>query len=75
MTWKRPKKSSKCAQISQKAAKNKDFLAEKKLSLQNLFPLVEQNNIQVFPVIIKADNFGSAEVLGLTPEPPQPGKA
>ena len=48
---------------TQKAAKNKDFLAEKKLSLQNLFTLVEQDKIQTFPVIVKADNFGSAEVL------------
>ncbi|HSQ34405.1 MAG TPA: translation initiation factor IF-2, partial [Candidatus Binatia bacterium] len=53
-------------QISLKAAKSKDFLAEKRLSLQNLFQMVEQNVIQVFPVIVKADNFGSAEVLGLT---------
>ncbi|MCX6555888.1 MAG: translation initiation factor IF-2 [Candidatus Aminicenantes bacterium] len=53
-------------QISLKAAKSKDFLAEKRLSLQNLFQLVEQNVVQVFPVIVKADNFGSAEVLGLT---------
>ena len=50
-------------QVTQKAAKNKDFLADKKLSLQNLFTLVEQDKIQTFPVIVKADNFGSAEVL------------
>jgi translation initiation factor IF-2 len=50
-------------QVTQKAAKNKDFLTEKKLSLQNLFQMVEQDHIQVFPVIVKADNFGSAEVL------------
>ncbi len=49
--------------VTQKAAKNKDFLADKKLSLQNLFTLVEQDKIQTFPVIVKADNFGSAEVL------------
>lgn len=60
------KKVIEMRQISQKAAKSKDFLAEKRLSLQNLFQLVEQNIIQVFPVIVKADNFGSAEVLGLT---------
>jgi translation initiation factor IF-2 len=51
-------------QIIQKTAKSKDFLAEKKLSLQNLFQMVEQDKIQAFPVIVKADNFGSAEVLG-----------
>jgi translation initiation factor IF-2 len=60
------KKVIQMRQISQKAAKSKDFLAEKRLSLQNLFQLVEQNIVQVFPVIVKADNFGSAEVLGLT---------
>jgi len=58
------KKIIEMRQINQKASKNKDFLAEKKLSLQNLFTLVEQDKIQVFPVIVKADNFGSAEVLG-----------
>jgi len=60
------KKVVEMRQINQKAAKSKDFLAEKRLSLQNLFQMVEQNIIQVFPVIVKADNFGSAEVLGLT---------
>ncbi len=60
------KKVIEMRQISLKAAKSKDFLAEKRLSLQNLFQMVEQNVIQVFPVIVKADNFGSAEVLGLT---------
>jgi len=49
--------------VTQKAAKNKDFLTEKKASLQNLFQMVEQNKILTFPVIVKADNFGSAEVL------------
>ena len=57
------KKIIEMRQVTQKAAKNKDFLAEKKLSLQNLFTLVEQEKIQEFPVIVKADNFGSAEVL------------
>ena len=58
------KKIIEMRQINQKASKNKDFLAEKKLSLQNLFQMVEQEKIQAFPVIVKADNFGSAEVLG-----------
>jgi translation initiation factor IF-2 len=57
------KKIIEMRQVTQKAAKNKDFLADKKLSLQNLFTLVEQEKIQDFPVIVKADNFGSAEVL------------
>ncbi len=57
------KKIIEMRQMTQKAAKNKDFLAEKKLSLQNLFQMVEQDKIQTFPVIVKADNFGSAEVL------------
>ena len=50
-------------QASQKAAKSKDFMAEKKVSLQNLFQMVEQDKVKTFPVIVKADNFGSAEVL------------
>jgi translation initiation factor IF-2 len=49
--------------VTKKAAKNKDFLTDKKLSLQNLFQMVEEDKIQTFPVIVKADNFGSAEVL------------
>jgi translation initiation factor IF-2 len=49
--------------LTQKTAKNKGFLDEKKLSLQNLFQMVEQDKIQTFPVIVKADNYGSAEVL------------
>jgi translation initiation factor IF-2 len=57
------KKVIEMRQATQKAAKSKDFLAEKKLSLQNLFQMVEQDKIQTFPVILKADNFGSAEVL------------
>jgi translation initiation factor IF-2 len=57
------KKIIEMRQVTQKADKNKDFLAEKKLSLQNLFQMVEQDKVQNFPVIVKADNFGSAEVL------------
>ncbi len=57
------KKVIEMRQSAQKAAKNKDFLAEKKISLQNLFQLVEQDKVKTFPVIVKADNFGSAEVL------------
>ena len=50
-------------QATQKAAKSKDFMAEKKISLQNLFQLVEQDEVKTFPLIVKADNFGSTEVL------------
>jgi len=50
-------------QIKEKDARTKDILTEKKMSFQNLFQLLEQNKIDVFPVIIKADNFGSSEVL------------
>ena len=50
-------------QATQKAAKNRDFMAEKKISLQNLFQLVEQDVVKTFPLIVKADNFGSTEVL------------
>jgi len=57
------KKIIEMRQVSQKAAKNKDFLAEKKVSLQNLFQMVEEDKVKSFPVIVKADNFGSAEVL------------
>ena len=57
------KKIIEMRQAALKAAKNKDVMAEKKISLQNLFQMVEQDKIQDFPVIVKADNFGSAEVL------------
>ena len=57
------KKIIEMRQAALKAAKNKDVMAEKKISLQNLFQMVEQDKVQDFPVIVKADNFGSAEVL------------
>ncbi len=57
------KKIIEMRQAALKAAKNKDVMAEKKISLQNLFQMVEQDQVQDFPVIVKADNFGSAEVL------------
>jgi translation initiation factor IF-2 len=50
-------------QATQKAAKSRDFMAEKKISLQNLFQMVEQDVVKTFPLIVKADNFGSTEVL------------
>ena len=39
------------------------MIAEKKLSLQNLFERLEENKTKVFPIIIKTDNFSSGEVL------------
>ena len=49
--------------IHQKDTRSKDIWAEKKLSFQNLFQMVEQNKIQVFPILIKADSYGSQEVM------------
>jgi translation initiation factor IF-2 len=49
--------------IHQKNTRSKDIWAEKKLSFQNLFQMVEQNKIQVFPILIKADSYGSQEVM------------
>ncbi len=57
------KKVIEMRRVTLKAAKNKDFLADKKVSLQNLFQLVEEDKVKSFPVIVKTDNFGSAEVL------------
>ena len=48
---------------SQKDARSRDVMAEKKLSLQDLFQKIEQDKIQTFPMIIKADSFGSGEVV------------
>ncbi|MBN2345575.1 MAG: translation initiation factor IF-2 [Candidatus Aminicenantes bacterium] len=50
-------------QSDQKATKSKDFLAEKRLNLQNLFQGIEADKAQVFPLVVKADHFGSVEVL------------
>ena len=49
--------------LRQKEAKKEEVFAEKKLSLQNLFKKMEDNKIKSFPLIIKADNFGSGEVI------------
>jgi translation initiation factor IF-2 len=47
----------------EKEARNEEVLADKKLSLQNLFERLEENKTKVFPIVIKSDNFSSGEVL------------
>ncbi|MCP4221274.1 MAG: translation initiation factor IF-2 [bacterium] len=49
--------------ISEKDAKKDDIIAGKKLSLQNLFEKLSETKSKEFPIIIKADNFSSCEVL------------
>jgi len=49
--------------LKEKEARNEEVIAEKKLSLQNLFERLEENKTKVFPIIIKTDNFSSGEVL------------
>ncbi len=43
--------------------RSRDQQQEKKISLQNLYQLMEGNKTQSFKVLLKADNFGSSEVL------------
>lgn len=43
--------------------KSDEINAEKKMSLQNLFQKMEESTSVEFPIILKADNFGSCEVL------------
>ena len=49
--------------LREKEARKEDGVTDKKLSLQNLFDRLEENKTKTFPLIIKADNFSSAEVL------------
>lgn len=49
--------------IKEKEAKKEEVDAGKKISLQNLFERLSEKKIQEFPLIIKADNFSSCEVL------------
>ena len=49
--------------FKEKEARKEEVIAEKKLSLQNLFERLEENKTKVFPIIIKTDNFSSGEVL------------
>ncbi|HNX98263.1 MAG TPA: translation initiation factor IF-2, partial [Candidatus Aminicenantes bacterium] len=44
-------------------SRSHDQQQEKKISLQNLYQLMEGNKTQSFKVLLKADNFGSSEVL------------
>jgi translation initiation factor IF-2 len=46
-----------------KEAKKEDSFIDKRISLQNLFDKLEEEKTKVFPIIIKADNFSSCEVL------------
>ncbi len=46
-----------------KEARKDEANAEKKLSLQNLFERLDENKTQIFPIIMKTDNFSSSEVL------------
>jgi len=49
--------------LKEKETRKEEVIAEKKLSLQNLFERLEENKTKVFPIIIKTDNFSSGEVL------------
>jgi translation initiation factor IF-2 len=46
-----------------KENKKDEIIAEKKLSLQNLFQKIDDSKTKVFPIIMKTDNFGSGEVI------------
>jgi len=46
-----------------KASRKQEVDKEKKLSLHNLFKKMEESKAKSIPVVVKADNFGSAEVL------------
>ncbi len=49
--------------LREKSEKSEEINAEKKMSLQNLFSRMEESSSVEFPIILKADNFGSCEVL------------
>jgi translation initiation factor IF-2 len=46
-----------------KETRKDEIIAEKKASLQNLFKKMETDQSKEFPLIIKADTYGSSEVL------------
>ncbi len=46
-----------------KETKKDEIVAEKKLSLQNLFKKIEESKTKTISTIIKTDNFGSGEVI------------
>ncbi|MCK4835252.1 MAG: translation initiation factor IF-2 [Candidatus Aminicenantes bacterium] len=45
-----------------KENKKEEIIAEKKLSLENLFKNMDESKVKVFSIIIKTDNYGSGEV-------------
>jgi len=47
----------------EKGLRKDEIEEEKKLSLQNLFQKMDEQNIKEFPVIVKTDSFGSGEIL------------
>ncbi len=49
--------------LREKESKKEEGIGDKKLSLQNLFDRLVEDKIKTFPLIIKSDNFSSAEVL------------
>jgi translation initiation factor IF-2 len=49
--------------IRGKEALKEDSQNDKKMSLQSLFARLEEEKTQAFPIIMKTDNFSSAEVL------------
>lgn len=49
--------------FEEKEVRKEGIIAEKKLSLQNLFEKLEESKIRVFPIVVKTDNFSSCEVI------------
>jgi len=47
----------------EKGLKKDEVEEGKKLSLQNLFQMMDEKSIKEFPIILKTDNFGSGEIL------------
>ncbi|MDY0297882.1 MAG: translation initiation factor IF-2 [Acidobacteriota bacterium] len=47
----------------EKDGRKQEVEKEKKLSLHNLFEKMQETEVKSIPVVVKADNFGSAEVL------------
>jgi len=46
-----------------KEARSEGFMTDKKLSLQNLFDKIGEDKVKEIHMVVKADNFSSAEVL------------
>ncbi|HDP95878.1 MAG TPA: translation initiation factor IF-2 [Candidatus Aminicenantes bacterium] len=47
----------------EKDSRTQEMDKEKKLSLHTLFEKMQETEVKLIPVVVKADNFGSAEVL------------